>query len=147
MPIGNLTSQIFANIYLNELDRFVKHELKAKAYVRYGDDFIIVEPDRERLVQARDRVKAFLKHHLKLDLHKKNDLILNTKVGLKFLGVVLYPPGCRLNDRNRMRVLERLNIRNAGSYLGMVNQFEKKRNLKRFRWRLVNLLEDVISAW
>ncbi|MGE3341214.1 MAG: reverse transcriptase/maturase family protein [Candidatus Altimarinota bacterium] len=147
MPIGNLTSQIFANIYLNELDRFVKHELKAKAYLRYGDDFIIIDADRERLVQSRERVRVFLEDRLTLQLHGKNDLILRTDDGLKFLGMVLYPPGRRLNSRNRKRVLERLNIRNAGSYLGMVNQFEKKKYLKRFRWRFVHLLGAVISAW
>jgi len=53
MPIGNLTSQIFANIYLNELDRFVKHELKVKHYLRYGDDFILIHADLKKLKDLR----------------------------------------------------------------------------------------------
>ena len=142
MPIGNLTSQIFANIYLNELDCFVKHEVKAKAYLRYGDDFIIIDGDREKLLEMRKRVQEFLKGQLMLDLNPKNDLVLKITDGLKFLGVVLYAPGCRLNDRSRKRVFERLNDRNAGSYWGMVKQYEKKKYLKRFQWELLDFLNS-----
>jgi len=66
MPIGNLTSQIFANIYLNELDRFIKHNLKQKAYLRYGDDFILVENDSKKLKILRAETMDFLKNELKL---------------------------------------------------------------------------------
>ena len=137
MPIGNLTSQIFANIYLNELDRFVKHEVKPKAYLRYGDDFIMIDGDREKLIEMRQRVQKYLQGQLKLDLHGKNDILLKTNDGLKFLGVILYPSGCRISDRNKKRVFARLNPRNAGSYWGILKRYEKKKYLKRFQWRLM----------
>jgi RNA-directed DNA polymerase len=89
MPIGNLTSQIFANIYLNELDRFVKHELKVKYYLRYGDDFILIHQDLEKLNALRKRTIGFLENNLKLKLNPKNDKIIKSTYGLKFLGVVI----------------------------------------------------------
>jgi len=92
------------------------------------------------LLGAIQRAQSFLKKHLKLDLHAKNDLVLKAKDGLRFLRVVLYPPGGKLNNRNRKRVLERLNVRNAGSYSGMVKQFEEKKYLKRFQWELFDFL-------
>ena len=61
MPIGNLTSQIFSNIYLNELDRYVRHTIKPQAYMRYGDDFIIIENDNAKLQRIRVLVDEFLK--------------------------------------------------------------------------------------
>lgn len=76
IPIGNLTSQIFANIYLNEFDRFVKHELKVKDYLRYGDDFIMLESNKEKLEELRSRSIDFLNRALKLTMNRKNDRII-----------------------------------------------------------------------
>jgi len=97
----------------------------------------MIDSDRGRLVQSQERVKGFLEDHLKLNLHGKNNILVRAKDGMRFLGVMLYPAGRRLNNRNRRRILERLNVRNAGSYSGMVKQFEKKKYLKRFQWELV----------
>ena len=65
MPLGNLTSQFFANIYLNELDYFVKHELKAKYYIRYVDDFVILHESKEQLQVWKEKINAFLGEHQK----------------------------------------------------------------------------------
>lgn len=133
MPIGNLTSQIFANIYLNELDRFVKNTLKPYAYLRYGDDFILIHNDLKLLGMFQNKTESFLNEQLKLKLHTKNNLIIKAKHGLKFLGVVLYPKGRRLNRRNWSRTQRRINTRNIGSYWGLVGQ-NQPADLKKLQW-------------
>ncbi len=134
MPIGNLTSQIFANIYLNELDRFVKHELRAKAYLRYGDDFIIVENDIDKLKFFRTQTTDFLKNILKLTVNSKSDKILKTAQGLHFLGIKFWPSGRNLNKRSLSRTKERLNYNNVSSYSGLIKQHYNKKNRKYYDW-------------
>ena len=142
MPIGNLTSQILANIYLNELDRFVKHELKVKYYLRYGDDFILIHRDLEKLHHFRARVVKFLEMELKLDLNPKNDKILKVRHGLKFLGVVLWPNGRKLNKRSICRVQSRLCHKNVSSYYGLVSKHHNQKNINEFIWRVYLLLNS-----
>src|SRR3990167_6615063 len=84
IAIGNVTSQIFSNIYLNELDRYVKHTLRIKKYLRYGDDFVIFTDSRDAAVQYRELMKTFLHDQLFLDLHSRNDVIFPCNEGLKF---------------------------------------------------------------
>jgi len=86
IPIGNLTSQLFANIYLNELDQFVKHHLRIKYYTRYMDDFVIVSDDKNQLKIWREEIKNFLQNHLQLILHPQKQEILPAKIGVDFLG-------------------------------------------------------------
>lgn len=136
MPIGNLTSQIFANIYLNELDRFVKHILKPKAYLRYGDDFILLDMDKNKLENMRVKTINFLANNLKLKINSKHDLIVKAKQGLRFLGVEIWPSGRRLKKRNRRRIKERLNPRNIPSYHGLVAKHEKQKIRKEFDWEI-----------
>ena len=134
MPIGNLTSQIFANIYLNELDRFVKHRLKPKAYVRYGDDFIVIEPDLEKLKSFRIQTTHFLNNELKVEVNPKSDRIVKSVHGLRFLGMVLWPYGNKLNRRNIRRVYHKLNASNISSYGGLIKKHGKYKDVKRFNW-------------
>ncbi len=89
IPIGNLTSQLFANIFLNELDRFVKHELRAKYYMRYMDDFIILDEKKENLQEHRIKIIKFLKS-LDLKMHEKKCNIFPSKNGVDFLGYVVF---------------------------------------------------------
>jgi RNA-directed DNA polymerase len=90
LPIGNLTSQFFANVYLNELDQFVKHTLKCRCYVRYVDDFVLLHEDRTRLIEWRDAIRNFLTDQLELDL--KHDGILRPVAnGADFLGYIARP--------------------------------------------------------
>ena len=69
VPIGNVTSQIFANIYLNELDQFIKHRLKVRHYFRYTDDFVIVHQNPEYLQDILSKIAIFLENNLDLRLH------------------------------------------------------------------------------
>lgn len=134
MPIGNLTSQIFANIYLNELDRFVKHRLKSKAYLRYGDDFILIENDLSKLRIFRTETIDFLRDELKLEMNGKNDKIIKIRHGLKFLGVIIWPYNRTLNRRNFKRAQEKLKVNNVSSYCGLVKQHAEYKDMKYFNW-------------
>ena len=136
MPIGNLTSQIFANIYLNELDRFIKYQLKPKAYLRYGDDFILLEKDLKKLKLFRNKTLQFLENDLKLSINPKNDTMGKVKQGLEFLGVVIWPYTRILNQRNFARIEERLNGNNVSSYSGIIKEHTNGKHLKRFNWLL-----------
>lgn len=140
IPIGNLTSQIFANIYLNELDRFVKNYLKPRFYLRYGDDFIIVEKSENKLRQIRDKTVDFLSKNLDLKINKKNDIIIKPNQGLKFLGTVIYPSGRKLNKRNIFRAGDRLKVENLSSYQGIAKAHQLKL-LKEINWRAVNFID------
>lgn len=85
IPVGNLTSQLFANIYLDKLDKYIKHTLGAKQYIRYMDDFIILNPDKERIRCWLDDIEVFLRDELILGLNPKT-AILCTKNGIDFVG-------------------------------------------------------------
>jgi len=86
MPLGNLTSQFFANVYLNELDSFVKHKLRAKYYIRYVDDFVILHNSAKQLEDWKEQINHFLKDNLKIELHKDKSKVLNLEKGVSFLG-------------------------------------------------------------
>lgn len=137
IPIGNLTSQIFANIYLNELDHFIKHDLKVKHYLRYGDDFIIIEKDNKKLIHYRLQTIQYLAKHQRLNINPKNDLIIKSRHGIKFLGVWIYPTGKKLLRRNWNRIITHLNNQNSGSYFGLLHQHGTAKQIKYFSW-LIN---------
>ncbi len=86
MPLGNLTSQFFANVYLNELDQFVKHVLKAKHYIRYVDDFVILDSSAEKLEGWKEKISLFLRDRLKLGLHPDKSRVRRLERGVGFLG-------------------------------------------------------------
>jgi len=86
MPLGNLTSQFFANVYLNELDYFVKHALKAKYYIRYVDDFVILYSGKEQLEKWKMEINDFLNTNLKLELHPDKSRIIPISKGIDFVG-------------------------------------------------------------
>ncbi|PIQ91873.1 MAG: hypothetical protein COX91_01515 [Candidatus Nealsonbacteria bacterium CG_4_10_14_0_2_um_filter_39_15] len=86
IPIGNLTSQLFANVYLNELDQFVKHKLRIRYYIRYMDDFLILDFEKKELHQIKEKIQDFLQDKLKLELHPKKVNIFPVDEGVDFLG-------------------------------------------------------------
>jgi len=86
MPLGNLTSQFFANVYLNEMDYFAKHKLKAKYYIRYVDDFVILHNSKEQLKLWKEEINKFLKDKLKLELHPDKSKIISLSRGVDFVG-------------------------------------------------------------
>ena len=88
LPIGNLTSQFFANLYLNQLDQYVKHKLKCKYYLRYCDDFILLAKDQDELLWFKARIIDFLRTNLKLELNANYGDIKSVSNGIDFLGYV-----------------------------------------------------------
>ncbi|MBU4342150.1 MAG: RNA-dependent DNA polymerase [Candidatus Altiarchaeota archaeon] len=111
IPIGNLTSQLFANIYLNELDYFVKHKLRVKHYVRYVDDFIILAKDKDYLHNLWQEIHNFLKNQLHLKLEPRKTHINKISFGVDFLGYVAFKKYVRVRSRNYRRFRIRLKNR------------------------------------
>jgi len=107
LPIGNLTSQFFANLYLNALDHYVKEDLRAKAYVRYADDFVVFSDDKRELWQWRAAIDGKAAE-LRLRLHPDKTVVSKTSCGVKFLGFKLYPTGIRLLRDSVKRFRRRL---------------------------------------
>ena len=91
LPIGNLTSQIFANVYLDGLDHYIKHTLKCRRYARYVDDAILMSEDREQLYEWRDRIDVWLKEKRELRLHPNKIRIAPVKAGICFVGRLIRP--------------------------------------------------------
>ena len=89
MPLGNWTSQFFANVYLNELDQYVKHNLRIKCYIRYVDDFVILHRSKDVLRGYKGEIERFLKG-LKLDLHPQKCKIIPLSKGVDFLGFRIF---------------------------------------------------------
>jgi retron-type reverse transcriptase len=98
LPIGNLTSQFWANCYLNELDQFVKRELKCRAYVRYVDDFLLFADDKPTLWRWREGITAFLQT-LRLTIHENQAHPCPVSEGIPFLGFIVFPTHRRLKQR------------------------------------------------
>ena len=107
-PLGNLTSQLFCNIYLNELDQFIKHTLKTPYYIRYADDFIILSQNKVWLEQQIPRIKNFLHKELKLILHPNKVFIKTIASGIDFLGWIHFPDHRVLRRATRRRMVRRL---------------------------------------
>ena len=108
LPLGNVTSQLFANVYLHELDNFVKHTLRQKYYLRYCDDFIIVTHDKKQLTALIEPIRAFLTQALGLTLHPKKIILSNMHQGIDFLGYILFPHHRLLRTRTKRRMKRRL---------------------------------------
>lgn len=121
MPIGNLTSQLFANIYLNELDRFVKNTLKVKYYIRYCDDFVILSNDEKELVEHKLKLEKFVKTKLGLNLHKDKVSIRRLTQGIDFLGYIIMPHFSVLRTKTKKRMMKRIAEKNLSSYLGLLS--------------------------
>lgn len=107
LPIGNLTSQFFANVYLNGLDHFVKRELKCAKYLRYVDDFALFGDDRERLANARVAIEEYLTQ-LRLKIHPIKSQLFETKKGANFVGYRVLPNRIRIRSENLCRARRRL---------------------------------------
>lgn len=108
LPLGNVTSQILANIYMNEFDQFMKHSIKAKYYIRYCDDFVILDASLQLLVDSITRIKVFLSSELKLDLHPNKIFLRKIHHGVDFLGYVSLPGYMILRTRTKNRTIRKI---------------------------------------
>lgn len=108
MPIGNLTSQLFANIYMDPLDQFIKHHLKIKYYIRYADDFVIMSPDRIYLENLIPIIEKFLESTLRLSFHPNKVTIRNYYLGIDFLGYIVFPNFILPRTKTKRRIFRKL---------------------------------------
>lgn len=125
LPLGNLTSQLLVNIYMNEFDQFVKKYLKTKYYIRYADDFVFLSQDKEYLNSLLLKIKLFLQGELKLSLHPNKVKIETIASGVDFLGWVHFPDHrvLRASTKRRMfqNILENGRKEVIESYLGLLS--------------------------
>ncbi len=150
LPLGNLTSQLFVNIYMNEFDQFAKHRLKAKCYLRYADDFVILSCDRVWLNGLISSVGKFLKEKLKLELHPQKVSIQTLASGVDFLGWVHFPNHRVLRTSTRRRMLKRIrgavNPETINSYLGLLHHGNTYRLRSRIESSFPLIAEDFLSG-
>ncbi len=138
IPLGNVTSQIFSNIYLNELDQFVKHNLKAKYYIRYADDFIILDANKNNLKKKALLIKKFLENDLRLQLHPKKVFFRELRCGIDFCGYIVLPHHILPRTKTRKRIFKKLNrakvqdqaIQSYLGYFSHANSFKITENIK-----------------
>jgi retron-type reverse transcriptase len=122
LPLGNVTSQLFSNIYLNELDQFAKHKLKLKYYFRYCDDFVIIDENRDFLFEIMDKIRSFLRDDLLLDLHPKKVEIRPLRQGIDFLGYVILPHMIVLRTKTKKRIFKKIKILRKKLEAGIVSE-------------------------
>ncbi len=159
LPIGNLTSQLFGNIYLNQFDHFVKHDLGIRYYGRYVDDFVLIHPDKSYLKSSIIAIREYLKEKLSLVLHPDKIYLQHFSKGVKFLGGVILPH--RIYSANRTKgnfytailgqneVVREQNpdreakagfLRSMNSYLGILKHYKTHKFRKQ-------LLFKYLSGW
>ncbi len=119
LPIGNLTSQFFANIYLNGFDHFVKEQLQAKQYLRYVDDFALFSDDRSFLAEAREAIETYLVN-LRLKIHPIKSQLFETRIGASFVGFRVFPDVIRVRSPNLKRARKRLRRLKRGYSSGRI---------------------------
>ncbi|KAF0125765.1 MAG: hypothetical protein FD189_1946 [Elusimicrobia bacterium] len=103
IPIGNLTSQLFSNVYLGELDHFVKQQLRWKPYLRYMDDFLLFGADKKELWAVLYRIEVFLAEKLRLRVHPKKRTVSPVSCGIDWVGYKVFPERVRVRRRNIIR--------------------------------------------
>lgn len=143
LPLGNLTSQLLVNIYMNEFDKYVKHILKVKSYIRYADDFVFISKDKNYLEKLKLEIKDFLINNLKLSLHPDKIFIKSIYSGVDFLGFVHFPRYKILRTATKKRMFRTLHENNfkeesVNSYLG----FLRHGNSFKIKNKILNMLDD-----
>ena len=109
LEIGNYTSQMFANIYLNEIDQYVKHILKIKWYFRYLDDSVLFVKTKQEAKEALEKIKIFLKENLQLKLNKKTQILKN-KQGVNFCGYKINPYRLKIRDKGKRKLKKKVKV-------------------------------------
>lgn len=111
VPIGNLTSQLFANVYMNEFDAFIKQKLKIKYYLRYTDDFIILSEDKNYLEKLIPQIVSFLQEELRLKIHEEKTIIQKTSQGIDFLGYIVFNKYKLIRTKTKKRIVKKFNAK------------------------------------
>lgn len=156
MPIGNLLSQMFANIVLNELDQYCKHVLKIHCYIRYMDDILVLGPDKEQLQQCRDAIAAYLGAVLHLDLNAKT-CIRPVSMGIEFVGQRVWATHAVLRKSTALRMKREVRKISEDVRDGVITRQEYERrvasirgmmdhtNSGALRWRLNEITLNIVG--
>ena len=125
LPLGNLTSQLLVNIYMNRFDQFVKYKLKARHYIRYADDFVFISSDKKYLQNILPKIEFYLMNELKLNLHPDKVSVKTLSSGIDYLGWVHFPGHRVLRSATKRRMLRNLaDLENSqevlASYVGLL---------------------------
>lgn len=131
-PIGNLTSQIFTNIYLNDFDQYVKHALRVKHYLRFADDCLFIAPHRQELEELLPKIEEFLALRLKLALHPDKVSIRPLNHGIDFLGIVVHPFHRTLRTTTKRRMLRKLTERHGEAFRGEIDSDSLHQSLQSY---------------
>ncbi len=139
LPLGNLTSQLFVNVYMNKFDHFIKRELKIRYYIRYADDFVIFSENKNYLENLISKISKFLEIQLKLSLHPDKVSIKTFDSGVDFLGWVNFPHNRVLRTTTKRRMFRKITadakIESINSYLGLL----KYGNTHKLKQKLLNV--------
>ena len=128
LPIGNLTSQLFGNIYLNEFDHFVKNKLGIKYYGRYVDDFVLIHRDKNYLLDCREKIRDYLKNEFLLTLHPSKFYLQHYSKGLQFLGVYIKPFRVYIGKRCKTNFYRKIKLWNS-NVINLKNKFGEEEKL------------------
>ena len=142
LPLGNLTSQLLVNVYMNEFDQFVKHVLKQKYYIRYADDFVIMSHNKDLLINILSKLSEFLDKKLKLELHPNKVSIETITSGVDFLGWINFYDHKVLRTSTKKRMFRNLKIKKGKkgtvqSYLGLLKHGDT--------YKLQNMVKELYS--
>lgn len=125
LPLGNLTSQLFGNVYLNALDQYITNMLRVRFYMRYADDFVVLSRDKTWLEELLPKIGDFLEEQLKLELHQDKVFIKTVYSGVDFLGWVHFPDHRVLRSKTKKKMLNNLERKFSSaalsSYLGLLS--------------------------
>lgn len=132
MPIGNLTSQMFANLYLNELDTYAKHKLKLHYYIRYMDDIIILHPDKKHLAAVKDEIEIFLNDVLHLQLNSKTT-IRPCSMGIDFVGFRIWATHRKLKKKTAKKIKARIQYLIKAKSGGEITQESFERSIASYK--------------
>ena len=137
LPLGNVTSQLFINVYMNKFDQFVKRDLKVKYYIRYCDDFVILHSDKSYLENLIPKMSDYLEKELKLSLHPDKVFIKRLSLGIDFLGWVHFCHHRVLRTATKRRMFKRLKNNKTretqASYLGLLKHGNTYKLAKRIK--------------
>lgn len=141
LPLGNLTSQLLVNVYMNEFDQFMKHQAKTKYYIRYADDFVIFSDNKKHLKVVLLQINAFLEFRLGLKLHPDKVFIKTVASGVDFLGWTHFPDHRVLRTVTKNRALRNIREKEGKpetveSYLGLMrhgNAYKLRKRIERER--------------
>jgi len=120
IPLGNVTSQIFANIYLDILDQYVKNELKCRFYIRYNDDLAVISKDRAELEKIRDKIMTFARQKLSLEIPMEKTSIRKIGWGVDFLGFTVLPRSVLLRNKTKNKIYSNISRKNIHSYMSIL---------------------------